>query len=160
MTQFQTSAGGVVYKKKGGEIVFLLRQSSLYNDWSLPKGWLDDENDGTKPGPMTLGKTKPKEEDLQRAAMRETREEAGADVELEKKLKSIRFWFFDKEKNRVCKTVIFYLMKYLSDLPQGHDNETSEIKWVTLEQAKELLGKRKSEYEVLSEAYNLVNENN
>lgn len=149
------SAGGVVYKNQGEKVLWLLRRPTPNPEykgnlgWSFPKGWIDDAPEGGQPGPLASGKVKATEQDLQQAALRETREEGGVIAAIEKKLSTLKLFFTDSKGEKVMKFVTYYLMKYVSDAPEGHDNETEEVYWATTDEAKKLLV-HKNEKEMLS----------
>jgi 8-oxo-dGTP pyrophosphatase MutT (NUDIX family) len=157
----QFSAGGVVYKKIGDQLLFLLKRSPLSpgyyasGEWSLPKGWLDDAGPDL-PGPYTLGQKKAKSEEVEASALREVREETGIDAKIVQILGNVQFFFIDHHHEKVFKTVIFFLMTYISDLPGGFDLETSEIKWVDVTEAQTLLKKRKGESDLILKATTLI----
>jgi ADP-ribose pyrophosphatase YjhB (NUDIX family) len=158
----QFSAGGVVYKKNNGEILFLLRKntsnSGYYasNEWSLPKGWLDDAPDGINPGPLTLGQKRATEDQIRNTALKEVAEEGGVSARIISRLGTTKFFFVDHNKQKVWKTVIFYLMEYQSDLPGGPGWESSGVSWKNADQAREMLKKRKGEAQLISKAEKLV----
>ncbi len=159
------SSGGVVCKKEKGGVLWLVRRTSVSDlfpetHWMLPKGWLDDLDDGI-PGPMASGAVKADEETLQKTAVREVAEEGGVDAKIIKKIETIKYLYRHPVKGRVLKFVTFYLMEWVSNLPQGFDGETSEIAWLPFEEAykrlsfsreKEILGKARE----LSEKTSLV----
>jgi 8-oxo-dGTP pyrophosphatase MutT (NUDIX family) len=153
----QFSAGGVVYRKEAGNILFLLKRNSLTpgyyasGEWSLPKGWLDDSGPD-QPGPETLGQKRVTSEEVQAAALREVREETGVEAKIISRLGTVQFFFVDHHREKVLKTVIYFLMEYLSNLSEGFSSETSEIKWVGLDDAATMLAKRKGEYEIIKKA--------
>lgn len=170
----QFSAGGVVYRKckienesfdktqgKQFKIEWLVRKGrhnpeyAGSGEWSLPKGWLDDIGD--KPGPRTMGNKRATKEEMVEAALREVREETGVDAKVVERLGDVKFFFVNSEKEKVFKTVVFYLMEYSHDLPEGHDSETEETRWVSVEEAKMLLKKRKGEAQMVEKAYAFVN---
>jgi len=160
------SSGGVVYKEiknqKGEDKVFWLltksKPSKLFpkSVWRLPKGWLDDVDDGKKPGPLASGKIKATEEDLQEAAIREVREEGGIEAEIISKLGTEKYFLTISDK-KILKFVTFYLMKWKHNLSEGFGFETESVEWLpykdvyeklsypgekrVLEKAKETLGK-------------------
>lgn len=160
------SAGGAVVKKKKeprtgtssvrgkkddeGKVLWLVTKStpsekSPKSKWRLPKGWLDDENDGIKPGPLTRGERKATEEELQKAAIREVKEEGGVEVKIIEKIGTDRY-FFTLQGKKILKFVTFYLMEYLNDSPDGFDFETEEVTWLVFEKARKKLshsGERK-----------------
>ena len=134
------SAGGIVFKKEKGEILWLvtkvaiLPKSSLSpNTWRLPKGWLDDEGEMI-PGPLASGKRKANEDELRAAALKEVAEEGGVEAKIVEKVGTIKF-FFNSVNGRVLKFVTFYLMEWAKNLPEGFDFETSEIAWLPFEEA-------------------------
>lgn len=158
------SAGGVIYKRiknnKGVDVFYWLitkaTPSSFFpeNYWRLPKGWIDDLGSG-KPGPLASGKKKAKEEQIQEAALREVKEEAGVDAKIINKIGTINFTYTDKDNYQVFKFVIFYLMEWISDLPEGYGYETNEVRWVEKREALKLLV-NKNEKQILKKAADMV----
>lgn len=133
------SSGGVVYKKTNNQYLWLIAKSStsdLFPNavWRLPKGWLDDAGKGM-PGPMASGEVKADEESLQKTAVREVQEEAGVSAEIKEKIGTQKYFFTHPTRGKILKFVTFYLMEWRSDLPEGFDNETSEIAWLEYEEA-------------------------
>lgn len=146
------SAGGVVYKKDGSEVLFLIKlNSGEPKVWCLPKGWLDDAALGV-PGPRTLGKIRATTQEVRDTALREVREETGVEAKIISRLGENKFIFLNEQKEKVFKTVIYFLMQYVADLPAGFDYETSAIKWVTLDRARELLKQRRGEFALIETA--------
>lgn len=161
LTVKEVSAGGVVYRKLGDKYEFLIGKHSGYHKWVLPKGLVE-------PG-----------ESYQETAEREVAEEVGvvARVLTPEPVKSIEYYYYadlDKingesatgeaserrvkkyqedggAKTRVHKQVIFYLMKYESDLG-GVGWEMEGREWLSFENAKGKLA-FESEKEVLTAAY-------
>ncbi len=115
-----TSAGGVVHRSIGAtaEIVLVRRHAPPL--WALPKGTPD------------AGET------LEETALRETREETGLEVEIERPIEAIRY-FFVRESTRFHKTVHFYLMRPIGGDLSLHDHEFDEVRWVQLEEALQLM---------------------
>lgn len=158
------SSGGVVYKKlkirnQSPKILWLVTKSNPSrgypsNVWRLPKGWLDDLGGGEMPGPLTSGRKKAKEIDLEKAALREVREEAGVKAGIVAKIGTEKFYYRNRDKI-VLKFVTFYLMEWLADLPQGFGFETERTEWLTFEEAKQRLTYKK-EREILEKANNLI----
>jgi 8-oxo-dGTP diphosphatase len=117
------SAGGLVQK---GDL-YLIRRPTPNPEyrgnlgWSFPKGWID------------AGET------LEEAAIREVKEEGGVNAKILKILTTLKLFFTDPSGEKVMKFVTYYLMEYISDVPEGHDSETEEIRWVTREEAMQLL---------------------
>jgi 8-oxo-dGTP pyrophosphatase MutT (NUDIX family) len=138
------SSGGVVYKKaENGNILWLIRKtaaSDLFpkSYWMMPKGWLDDDGLDV-PGPMASGKVKADEETLQKTAKREVAEEGGVDAKIIEKIGTIKFTYTHPVRGRILKFVTYYLMEWVKDLPEGFDFETSEVSWLSYEDAKRQL---------------------
>jgi 8-oxo-dGTP pyrophosphatase MutT (NUDIX family) len=154
----QFCAGGLVYKKENSETLFLICKSSnplAKSPWCLPKGWLDDDP-GDAPGPRTLGKIRATPEEVEASALREVCEEGGVEAKIISRLGSEKFMFTDDNKQLVFKFVTFFLMAYIRDIPEGFGSETSEIRWVKVDEAAELLKKRKGEYELIVKAQSLI----
>jgi 8-oxo-dGTP pyrophosphatase MutT (NUDIX family) len=152
------SSGGIVYKKIKNsdnvkvEIKWLVTKSHPSKDypfdvWRLPKGWIDDTEHGVYPGPISSGQIKATEADLQKTAIREVQEEGGVDAEIISKVGNEMYVITSKlRKNKVLKFVTFYLMEWIRDLKEGFGDETSEIEWLSFEEARKRLstgGERK-----------------
>ena len=129
------SSGGVVFK--GNEwLITRSSKSKLYPKtyWRLPKGWIDNVTPEI-PGPMASGKIKADEQSLQKSALREVREEGGVEAVIIKKIGTEKYFFNAPDRGKILKFVTFYLMEYVRDLPEGYDDETSEIAWLPFEEA-------------------------
>lgn len=153
------SSGGAVFKQISGETFWLVTASTpteLYPNivWRLPKGWLDDAGEGV-PGPMASGITKPSEDEIIRTALREVREEAGIEAKIVEKIGTEKYFYKHPVRGNIMKFVTFYLMEWVKDLSEGFDDETSEIAWLPIEQAKNKLS-FKSEKDVLQKAEKLL----
>ena len=158
------SAGGVVFKKVQNQnhkfqTLWLVRKQAVFKDspyaniWSLPKGLLDDEEEGGA-GPLARGEKRAKEEDLQNTAIKEVKEEGGVEARIVKKVGTLRY-FFNSPRGKVLKFVTFYLMKWTRDLPEGHDQETEEVAWLSYEEVRKRLT-YKSEKEILEKAKKIL----
>ncbi|MBI3443130.1 NUDIX domain-containing protein [Candidatus Woesebacteria bacterium] len=124
------SAGGVVYKND----LWLITKSApseLYPKgfWRLPKGWI---NEG---------------ENLEEAALREVREEAGIKAKIISKIGTEKYFLTFRGK-RILKFVTFYLMEWVRDLPDGPGFETEKIEWLPFDEAYKKLSHR-GEKEIL-----------
>lgn len=104
--------------------------------WALPKGTPD------------AGET------IEETALRETREETGIQVEIERPLRSIRY-FFVRGSTRFHKTVHFFLMRPIGGSIEEHDAEFEEVRWVELGEAIALLS-HATERSVVEEAGDLL----
>jgi 8-oxo-dGTP pyrophosphatase MutT (NUDIX family) len=115
-----TSAGGVVHRTVDGRIEILLVHRRSPRLWALPKGTPD------------AGET------IEETALRETREETGIAVEIEARLRSIRY-FFVRTSTRFHKTVHFFLMRPIGGSIDEHDAEFDEVSWTDAPEALALL---------------------
>lgn len=144
-------------KNQMSNVLWLVTKSApsdLYPEsyWRLPKGWLDDEDSGKKPGPLGRGERRVTEKDLKKAALREIGEEGGVKAKIVKKLGTEKIFFTSKiEGKKILKFVTFYLMEWTSDLPDGFGFETSEIAWLPYDEARKKL-KHSGEKKVLDKA--------
>lgn len=159
LTSREFSSGGVVFKGDGKNVLWLVTASmpsTLYPDvaWRLPKGWIDNKTPDV-PGPIAGGKVKADEESLQKAALREVREEGGVAASIIKKIGTEKYFFNAPDKGKILKFVTFYLMKWVKDLPEGHDKETSEVDWLNFEDAYKKLS-YSGEKEMLKKAKDLL----
>ena len=139
-TKEQTSAGGVVYRRRGKETEVALISVGEQGRWQLPKGLVG------------RGET-PSE-----AALREVREETGLACEIEGELERVEYWYFSKggaRRVRFHKFVHFYLMRFVSGDVSGHDDEVNEARWVEVGEAEGMLA-FKGEKKALSEARKML----
>lgn len=132
-TKREFSAGGVVFKNK---TLWLIIKPSGTDRWQLPKGKIDAG------------------ESSEKTATREVKEEGGIYAKVIQKIGSEQFFFFF-EGNRIFKTVIFYLMEYVSGNPKNHDKEVSESVFFDFNEALEKLT-FKNEKEILKKAKELL----
>jgi len=134
------SAGGVVYQRKGGQLETVLCGRSRPVRWSLAKGTPD-------PG-----------ETMEQTALREVREETGLEVQIVEPLRSIDYWFADRESDvRYHKTVHFYLMTPTGGNTDQHDPEFDVVQWFTSEEALESMAYA-NEVAVLRNALELISQ--
>ncbi|HEX8558515.1 MAG TPA: NUDIX domain-containing protein [Pyrinomonadaceae bacterium] len=136
-TKEQVSAGGVVYRRRGGRTEVALISVGEPARWQLPKG--------------LVGRGESPEE----AALREVREETGLACEVVSELERVEYWYFSKgsaaRRVRFHKFVHFFLMRYVSGEVADHDDEVNEARWVGLEEAEAALA-FKGERKALAEA--------
>ena len=124
------SAGGVLVRRRRGEwMVAAIRPAGKPPGlWALPKGQIDagEQADAT--------------------ALREVREETGADAELVEKLGDVRYVYTRRGGERVFKVVSFYLLRYaggrLGEIAPEQLREVAEVKWLPLAEAPRLLAYR------------------
>jgi 8-oxo-dGTP diphosphatase len=106
------AAGGVVWRDDGGPLRIAVIHRDRYDDWSLPKGKLDNG-----------------ESDLS-AAVREVHEETGAVVAATRRLIETAYLVDD-----VPKTVQFWAMRYLSGEFTANA-EVADLLWLPLPEAR------------------------
>ncbi len=88
--------------------------------WTLPKGTPD-------PG-----------ETVEQTALREVTEETGLEVRIVAPLPSIEYTFVQKG-TRIHKTVHYFLMEPVGGDLSKHDHEFERVRWVSFDEAPELL---------------------
>ena len=110
------AAGGILWKKEGGQKKFAVVHRHKHKDWSLPKGKVD------------------KKESWKETALREVLEETGYEAKIKKYAGSISYLLEGKPK-----VVLFWHMKIKSEKKSKMNGEVDEVRWVTLEEAKPLL---------------------
>lgn len=136
--KFQFSAGGIVlrqaqdkFTKKGWEV--LVCQHSQHHGWVFPKGLIGDKESRIKNQELRMIK-----ETKEETAVREVKEETGVDAKIIKTLTPITYWFvFDKEKVR--KTVYYFLMEYVGGDIAKHDEEMENVEWLPMDEVEERL---------------------
>lgn len=140
------SAGGVVYRKDGDETLWLVIQPEgdehwSHDRWQFPKGMIEPGEKATQ------------------TALREVEEETGVIASLQEKIDSIRIFFYDEEKNRIFKTITFYLMEYSKEGKRVEDGEKmGQIVWLKEEDALSKLT-YKTEKEMLIKARAILDAN-
>lgn len=134
--------------KAGKVLLRLPKANASYRGkigWSLPKGWLDDDSSGLNPGDKASGKIRATESDLEEAALREVAEEAGVKAKVVSKLPTVRWFYKNIQGETVMKFVTYFQMEWVSDLPGGFGDETSEVQWMDVGEAmKSLLNKNEA----------------
>lgn len=144
------SAGGIVFKRKRREknakdaknIRWLAIQHSQHKGWVFPKGLIGDTKNG---------------ESKEETAVREVKEEGGINTRIIEEVKPpVTYWYVFK-KEKIFKTVYFYLMEYLSGDIADHDREVSQTKWLTEGEVKKTLT-YKNDKKVFEEALKIFKE--
>lgn len=138
----QISAGGVAFRWKDSQPEIAIVSVKPKLRWQLPKGIVDS---GESP---------------QVTAVREVREEAGVETELIKLIETIEYWYRSVKNGkpvRYHKFVHFYLLKYKTGDVANHDHEVEQSRWVSVNQAIEMLD-FKSEREVVDKAQKMITE--
>ena len=111
------AAGGVVWRRAGDGIAIAIAHRPRYDDWSLPKGKLDEG------------------ESWEDGALREVEEETGLRCRLGEELDPTSY----RDRKGRAKVVRYWLME-----PEGHiaftpNDEVDELRWVTPKEAGSLL---------------------
>jgi 8-oxo-dGTP pyrophosphatase MutT (NUDIX family) len=117
VTKTQTSAGGVVFRRRGRHTEVALISVGEKRRWQLPKGLVG------------------KGETPEAAAVREAREETGLDSEIVAPVEVIEYWYFSNERGervRFHKFVHFYLLRFLAGDVRAHDTEVNEARWIEI----------------------------
>lgn len=112
------AAGGVVWRDTADGPVVLLVHRPRYDDWSMPKGKLDD------------GET------FEAAAVREVREETGVIADLGPDLGEVRY----TDHRGRSKVVRWWAMQAVGEAGAPEDDEeVDELRWVGVDRAADLL---------------------
>lgn len=104
---------------------------------------------------MASGKIKADEKSLQENALREVAEEGGVKARIIKKIGTSKYFYKFPGVGNILKFVTFYLMEWVEDLPEGFDDETSEIAWLPFDEAYASLEFQR-EKDTLKEASEMV----
>jgi 8-oxo-dGTP pyrophosphatase MutT (NUDIX family) len=132
--KIEVSAGGIVYRKKGKACQILLLKDKN-NNWTFPKGLIEDNEDKIS------------------TAQREIGEEVGLKkIKFVSELPPIGYWY-RWQKDLVKKTVYYFLFEATgSEKPKPQEEEgIKETKWFTPLQALKVIGYRKTNESVLRE---------
>src|SRR6266498_4905159 len=136
VTMDQVSAGGVAFRRDKSKLQIAIVSVKPSLRWQLPKGIVD-------PG-----------ETPEITAVREVREEAGVETDLLELIETVEYWYQRVQygkRIRYHKYVHFYLLSYKSGEVSDHDHEVAESRWVSFDEAIEMLA-FKSERDVVEKA--------
>jgi 8-oxo-dGTP pyrophosphatase MutT (NUDIX family) len=123
--KLEFSAGGIVFKKEGQELLILISQHSQHLGWVFPKGLIGD-------------KEHIKDEKKEDTAVREVKEETGVDALILKQITPVTYWYvWEGEKRK--KTVYYFIMKGIGGDITKHDNEMSAVEWISQDKVLERL---------------------
>ena len=114
------SAGGIVIREgtkgangsKGTKVLVI--QHSGHHGWDFPKGHIETG------------------ESSKDAAIREVEEETGAKAEIVEKVGETKYFYYE-DKEKVFKTVVYYLMKYIGEGVATTPEETSAMEWLPVD---------------------------
>src|ERR1044072_4625073 len=126
---YHISCGGPVYRQTNGQREYALlyrgKRFGEYGDsWHLPKGTLH------------------KNETLEQGAVREIREESGLSVEIQGYLGSLKRKFLRGiDIANLSKVTHYFLTKYQAGDSGLMDGEHDELRWVSAQEAYDLLSK-------------------
>lgn len=122
------SAGGIVVRDFDGEKKVLVTQHSKHKGWDFPKGHIE-EGESSKD-----------------AAVREVEEETGVKAEIFEKAGDTKYFYYEPSsakasegKEKVFKTVIYFLMKYVGEGTATTAFEVSAMEWLPVEEVEEKL---------------------
>lgn len=130
------SAGGVIFRREPEGVLWLVVKSKGDNRWRFPKGGIETGESSAQ------------------AARGEVREEGGVETEIVDKIGHEKY-FFVEDKQKIFKTVTFYLMEYQQEAQTGFTWETEEIDWLPFAEAKKKLAFEK-EKELLEKAKEIL----
>ena len=125
--RIETSAGGIVYKKQGDTVLWLITQHSQNKGWGFPKGLIGD---------------KVRNEPMEEAALREVQEEGGVKAKIITKVDPPTQYMYKFQGYLVKKTVYYFLMEYISGDPNDHDWEMMDAKFAIAEEVEKTLSYR------------------
>ena len=126
---YQTSAGGIVFKKlvtshQSLVTTWLICQHSQHKGWVFPKGFVGDKD---------------KNESNETAALREVQEDGGVKTKIIDQRPIISTYEYRFEGNLYKKTVYYFLMEYISGDPKNHDWEMMDAKFMAEDEVKKTL---------------------
>jgi 8-oxo-dGTP pyrophosphatase MutT (NUDIX family) len=117
----EVSAGGVVFRRNDDGLEVLICKDAGYHRWVLPKGLVA------------------KGENYEQTALREVQEETGIHARLIASLGDPEQYVYMARGVRVFKRVYYFLMEYESGSIDIHDHEMEDVRWVSIDEALELL---------------------
>ena len=120
---------------EGIEVVLVARHREGL--WALPKG------------------TPEPEETLEETAVREVREETGLETAVLEPLGTVRYYFLNRDGERVDKTVHHFLLEPTGGSFEQHDHEFDHVGWYDVHEAQRRLTHR-NQLHILDRAVELI----
>ena len=117
LSKREFSSGGAVYKKDGGQVLWLVAKHSGYHKWVLPKGLIDGG------------------EKAEETAAREVEEECGIKTKIIAKIPEPEKYVYTMNGVRIFKLVVYFLMEYVSGDIKNHDFEMEAVEWLPYDDA-------------------------
>lgn len=114
------SAGGIVVRNDKDGPCILVTQHSGHKGWDFPKGHIESG------------------ESSQVAALREVEEETGIKAEVVERIGDTKYFYYESGE-KVFKTVIFFLMKYVGEGEATTAFEVSDMEWLPVGEVEEKL---------------------
>ena len=111
------AAGGVVWRPAGDTVAIAVAHRPRYDDWSLPKGKLDEG------------------ESWEDAAVREVEEETGIRCRLGEELEPVSY----QDRKGRAKVVRYWLMEPEDDTDFTPNDEVDQLRWLAPPEAADLL---------------------
>lgn len=127
-----------MYRTNGASYDFVAVQRARHDDWSLPKGHIEEG------------------ESQEEAALREVREETGIEAQVICSLGEVVYFFRRSKGDLVRKTVYHFLLEALSDELGGPNWEVAESRWVPIAEAGSILS-YENDRNIVREAFSLLN---
>ena len=116
------AGGGVVWRKAGSTVEFLLIHRPRYDDWSLPKGKADDDDEGWRA-----------------CAEREVEEETGYRCTAGRRVDTVRY----RDRHDRAKEVRYFSME-VDEKTRGSfrpNDEVDEVEWLKAKKARRRLSR-------------------
>jgi 8-oxo-dGTP pyrophosphatase MutT (NUDIX family) len=143
-TRQRVSAGGVAFRQRACETEVALICVGRHKRWQLPKGTVE------------------RGESLEETALREVHEETGIETDVIAPIDTIEYRYIGRSRGRFVryhKQVHFFLMGYCSGDVADHDQEVLEARWVSFDQALQMLS-FKNERQVLEKGRTILAQQN
>ena len=123
--------------------MILVSQHSQHHGWVFPKGFIGDKIES---------------ESKEETALREVKEETGVDAKILKLLAPVTYWYVLENdpstgsgREKIKKTVYYFLMEYISGDITKHDHEMENVEWLPVSEVEKRLT-YKSDKQVWQEA--------